>query len=354
MEKIELKKIGIIGHFYIGGNGTDGQTVKTKEINKYLEGYFKEETLKFDTYKNSRNPIKIVKNVYRIMKNSKNIILIVSRRGYQIILPIINMFNKKYKRNVFDFVIGGTRYEIFDKNKFIKKQAKKVTKIYVETRGIKKEYEKRNIKNVEVIPNFKGSKAIDKKEIVQDNKKRNLKVCTFARVHPAKGVEDSIEAVKLANKKLNKNIFELDIYGEIDKNYVDTFVNIEKSLPKYIKYRGCVNFNEATKILKEYDVMLFLTYWNGEGFPGTIIDAFNSALPVIATEWNNNFDVLKDGKTGIKVQIKQPEEVCNKLIELYKNQEQLLKMKYACLKESKKYTPESAMKIFIQELKKYI
>ena len=350
MKNIRLKRIGIIGHFCMGGNGTDGQTVKTKEINKYLEEYFKEETLKYDTYKNSRNPIKIIKNTYEIVKNSENIILIVSRRGYKIILPIINFFNKYYRRNVYDFVIGGTRYEIFDKNKFIKKQAKEVNKIYVETKSIKKEYEKRNIKNVEVIPNFKSSQSIDKKEIVQDNKKKNLKICTFARIHPAKGVEDSIEAVKLANKKLNKNIFELDIYGEIDKNYADTFANIEKSLPKYIKYKGCVNSNEATKILKKYDVMLFLTYWNGEGFPGTIIDAFDSALPVIATEWNNNFEVLEDGKTGIKVQIKKTEEVCSKLIKLYKNQNRLLKMKYACLEESKKYTPEQAMEGFIKEL----
>ena len=29
--------------------------------------------------------------------------------------------------------------------------------------------------------------------------------------------------------------------------------------------------------------MLFLTYWNGEGFPGTILDSLFSSVPVIAT-----------------------------------------------------------------------
>ncbi len=347
---MELRRIGIIGHFCINGNRMDGQTVKTREINDYLEKNFEKETLKFDTYKNSRNPIKIVKNTYKVIKNSKNVILIVSSRGYKILLPIINFFNIFYKRKIFDFVIGGNRYKIFDKSKFLKKEAKKVNKIYVESNKIKQEYEKRDIHNVEIIPNFKNIKPIDEKEIKKNIKKEKIKLCTFSRVHLAKGIEDSIETVKLANTILGKNIFELDIYGEIDEKYKEKFDKIKDNLPNYITYKGCVNSNNATEILKQYDLMLFLTYWMGEGFPGTIIDAFNSALPVIATDWNYNFDILEDNRTGIKVPLKQPKEVAKKLIELYENQGEIVKMKYECLKESKKYNPKEAMKKFIVEI----
>lgn len=45
--------------------------------------------------------------------------------------------------------------------------------------------------------------------------------------------------------------------------------------------------------------MLFPTYWHGEGFPGIIIDAFVSGLPVIATDWSLNADIIEDGKTGV-------------------------------------------------------
>ncbi len=347
---MKTRKIGIIGHFCINGNRMDGQTVKTKEINKYIEQYYGEETLKFDTYKNNRNPIKIIMKTYNIIKNSQNVILIVSSRGYCILLPIINFFNIFYKRKIFDFVIGGSRYEIFDKNKFIKKMARKVNKIYVETGKIEEEYQKRGINNVEIIPNFKNVKPIEKKEIKNDTNKNKIKVCTFSRVNKAKGIEESIQAIKIANEKMKSNIFELDIYGEIDKEYIEEFENIRKDLPEFICYRGCVNSKEAITTLKKYDIMLFLTYWKGEGFPGTIIDAFCSGLPVIASNWNYNFDILEDGFTGYKVKIKDSEEVANKLIEIYKNQDELIKMKYNCIKEAYKYSPEMAMKKFIEEV----
>lgn len=348
---MKSEKIGIIGHFCINGNRMDGQTVKTREINKFIEEYYGIETLKFDTYKNSRNPIKIIGKTYSIVKKSENIILIVSNRGYRVLLPIINFFNIFYKKKIFDFVIGGVRYKLFDKNVFIKKMAKKVNKIYVETHKIKNEYNKRGLTNVEVIPNFKNVQVISKDEVEVDENKKILKLCTFSRVSLEKGIEDSIEAVKIANKKMNSNVFELDIYGEIDAGYKEKFKNIRNNLPEFIKYKGCADSKDAVDILKKYDCMLFLTYWKAEGFPGTLIDAFSSGVPVIATDWNYNFDILTDKKTGYMVNIKDPTQVSKKLIEIYRKQKKLIEMKYSCIEEAHKYEPQEAMKNFIKKIK---
>ena len=96
--------------------------------------------------------------------------------------------------------------------------------------------------------------------------------------------------------------------------------------------------------------MLFLTYWKAEGFPGTLIDAFSSGLPVIATNWNYNFDILTNGKTGYMVNIKEPNQVSEKLLEIYKTQKKLIEMKYNCIEEAHKYEPLEAMKNFIKEI----
>lgn len=264
---MKFSKIGIIGHFCINGNKMDGQTVKTKEINEFIEDYYGEETVKFDTYKIGKNIIKIIKKTYAIVKNSENIVIILSNRGYKVILPIVNFFNLFYKRKIFDFVIGGARYHFFDKDKFLKTMANKVDKIYVETAKIKDEYEKRKIRNVEIIPNFKNVKSIKNNEIVRNESKKTMKFCTFTRVNKLKGVEDSIEAIKIANKKIGSHVFSLDIYGGVDEEYKKDFKEIQKSFPQYIKYQGCVDSKNAIEVLKKYDVMLFLTYWKAEGFP---------------------------------------------------------------------------------------
>ena len=348
---MKIEKIGMIGHFCINGNMMDGQTVKTKEINQFIEEYYKKETLKYDTYKNNRNPIKIVTKTYSIMKNSENVILIVSSRGYKVLLPIINFFNIFLKRKIFDFVIGGVRYKLFDKNIFLKRMAQRVYKIYVETEKIEKEYIKRGITNVEVIPNFKNVESIKKEQINSNTNKKAFKFCTFSRVTLAKGIEDSIEAIKIANSKMNSNIFELDIYGGIDEDYKDRFEEISKNFPDFIKYKGCVDSKNAINVLKKYDCMLFLTYWKAEGFPGTLIDALGSGLPVIATDWNYNFDILTNGKTGYMADIKNPGQVADKIVEIYQNQKEVIEMKYNCIAEANKYKPQEAMKNFISEIK---
>lgn len=340
-------KIGIIGHF--GGNKTflDGQTVKTKEINKYLENYYKIKTFKFDTYKQSKNPFKLIKMIIKTLKNNEIIIVILSIRGYKVITPLIMFFNKFYKKRIFDFVIGGKRYNIYKNNNLITKLTRKYEKIYVETEQIKEEYIKRDINNVEVLENFKYLKKGKLKKT-----KEKIKLCTFSRVIKEKGINEAIETVILANKKLNKNIFELDIYGQIGEEYKQEFEEIINNSPKYIKYKGIVDYNKSVEVLKSYDLMLFLTYYKNEGFAGTIIDALYAGIPVIATNWNSNFEILKEDLTGISVNIKNINEVSNKLIELYNNKEKINKMKKNCLKESEKYTPDKAMKKFINKIEK--
>ena len=79
----------------------------------------------------------------------------ISTRGYKILLPIINLLNKKYNKKILEFVIGGNRYKLLRNNKFYYKQAKKIEKIYVETEKMKNEYKRIGFNNVETVPNFK-------------------------------------------------------------------------------------------------------------------------------------------------------------------------------------------------------
>ncbi len=342
-------RIGIIGHF--GGKKTflDGQTIKTKEINNYLEKYYNIETFKFDTYKQARNPLKLIKMLIKTLKNNEIIIVILSIRGYKIITPLIMLFNKFYKKRIFDFVIGGKRYNIYKNNNTITKLTRKYEMVYVETKKIKEEYKKRNINNVEVLENFKSLKKGKYKKT-----KEKLKLCTFSRVIKEKGINDAIESVIKTNKKLNKDIFELDIYGQIGEDYKQEFENIINNSPRYIKYKGTVNYNESVEILNNYDLMLFLTHYKTEGIPGTIIDALYAGVPVIATKWNSYSEILTENYTGISVKIKNVNEVSKKLIELYNNKTKLEKMKKNCLEESEKYTPEKAMKKFINQIEKSV
>jgi glycosyltransferase involved in cell wall biosynthesis len=69
--------------------------------------------------------------------------------------------------------------------------------------------------------------------------------------------------------------------------------------PEYIKYRGVVKFSDSVKVLKDYFALLFTIYYEGEGFAGTVLDAYASGVPVIATNWRYNSEIVQDKIDGI-------------------------------------------------------
>lgn len=350
-EKLKIninKKIGIIGHFGGDKEFYDGQTIKTKEINTYLENKYQTTTIKFDTYKNAKRPFKLIKGVKNVVKNSDIIIILLSSRGYKIILPFLLLLNKSRKKKTIEFVIGGDRQKVLKKNKLLKVMAKKLDRIYVETEEMKKEYEALGFKNTEVVNNFKNLTISKEKKY---EKKKELHLCTFSRVCKEKGIEDAIKVVNECNQLLQKDeAITLDIYGQIDDSYEEEFEKIQKKFGKFIQYKGIVQYDSTVEVLKKYDLLLFLTYWKGEGFPGTLIDAFFSGMPTLATDWNFNFKILKDNYTGLKVQPHNTDKAIEKLLYIYNNQEQLFNMHKNCLNEAKKYTPDKIM----DKVNKYI
>lgn len=337
MKKI---KIGVIGHFGGSNYFTDGQTVKTKEINYYIEQKLDIRTEKLDTYKIYKKPIRQIIKMRKMLKNNEFIIILLSTRGYKILLPIINLLNKKYNKKILEFVIGGNRYKLLRNNKFYYKQAKKTEKIYVETEKMKNEYKRIGFNNVETVPNFKQIKIKEKKT---ESKNDIFRLCTFSRVSSKKGIIEAIEIVNECNKKIKSDVFKLDIYGQIDKDFKEEFEIIKKSFNENIKYKGIVDYNKSTDTIYKYDLLLFLTTWDGEGFPGTILDALASGVPTIATDWKFNFDILEDDFTGIKVNLNEKNNIVNKILYLYKHQEKIIKMSENCIKEAKKYIPDNAM-----------
>lgn len=343
-----MTKIGIVGNFGNWKYKGDGQTIKTVELYKFLKGVYKD-----INYVDMDKEVKVltkIKSFFKTMKESENIIIILSYRGYSVMLPIICFFNMFYKKKIYDFVIGGSRYQVIAKNKLLYILQKKIKKIYVETKKLLEEYKKIGVNNCEVIPNFKEMKIAEQNTKIQNEK--NMKVCTFTRVHKDKGIEDAIEGVKLANSKLGENIVRLDIYGVIDKDYKEEFEKMQKNMPDYVRYKGLVSQERILEVLTQYDIMLFLTFHVGEGFPGTVIDSFAAGLPIIATKWNSNEEIVEEGINGNLVEVHDIEKVSNLLIEYNKERKKIESMKSNCIRKSKDYLSKNALKSFIEEIDK--
>ena len=158
-----------------------------------------------------------------------------------------------------------------------------------------------------------------------------------------KGIEDAIEAVQIVNATLGGPKVQLDLYGIVPEQYKERFNEIVNEHSTVVTYKGIANYNQTVSVLKNYYAMLFPTYFHGEGFAGCLIDAFFAGIPVIATDWLYNKDVVKDTENGLLVPIKNPTELAKAIIKLYQERDLAVKMAKTNVNEAKNYTAETVL-----------
>ncbi len=347
--KVENKKIAIIGHFGGDKNFLDGQTIKTKILYDELLKATNWDIRKVDTYLRKFHPVKLLLKSIICCLSTKNIIVLLSGNGMKFYFPLLSFFSIAFRARVFHVVIGGNLNEYIKKYPSFKKYLNTFCINWVETQNLKNSLEKVGILNCEVLPNFKRLDIAKESDILL-NPVEPFKLCTFSRVIKEKGIEDAIYAIKKVNDENGGELCKLDIFGSIDENYKNRLNELLDYAGNSVKYCGQVPFEKSMEVLKSYYALLFPTYWDGEGFPGTVIDAFSAGLPVIATNWNSNSEIIKHMKTGIIYE----REVCDLasiIIWSISHIEEMTKMRKNCLQEAIKYQPDPHIKKIIKKLK---
>lgn len=347
--KVCRYKIAICGHFGGTKNFLDGQTIKTKNIYEKLTNiYNKNEILCLDTYKWKKHPISFLKKCIKGIKNSKNIIILPAHNGVRVFIPLFLLINKLYKSKIFYIVIGGWLPEFLESRKGLLKRVKKLDKVFVETNNMKKKLEKLDVKNVEILVNFKNITPL-KEEELNFNYSKPYKLCTFSRIVKEKGIEDAIQVVEKINEEFNETIYELDIYGQIDEEYKDNFTKIINSSPEYIQYKGCIDAEKSVDTLKNYYLLLFPTKFKTEGIPGTIIDALSAGVPIIASRWDNADEIISEGKNGLIYKFNDLVDFCEKL-KIMLNCQKVFIMKKNCVEYAKNFDGNVAIETLTNEL----
>ena len=93
-------------------------------------------------------------------------------------------------------------------------------------------------------------------------------------------------------------------------------------------------------VLSEYDALVLLTRYEGEGFSGSILDAYISGIPVLVTDWLFLPEFVDEGETGFVV--KDVDQFIEK-VKLLANDKVLLKaMKQNAVAKSQEFSAEKA------------
>ena len=123
-----------------------------------------------------------------------------------------------------------------------------------------------------------------------------------------------------------------------------------KSQPKYIQYKGTTPSNLSVDTLQHYYLLLFPTYYEGEGLAGTILDSMAAGLPVITTEWHNNSDIIQNAFNGYLTPIKDGQSIANILLHLAKSDAELYNLRKNCLCVATQYAPHQIINDFFSTI----
>ena len=336
-----MKLIGIVGHFGFGLNMLNGQTIKTKIVTKALEDRVgNDEVLKVDTHGGTKTYLKLPFKMAGLLKCCENIIIFPAHNGVRVIVPMLLLINSLYHRKIHYVVIGGWLSEMCEQNPWLMKQLQKIDYIYVETTTMKNALEKQGFRNVLVMPNFKDLKILDKPDRRADG---ILKLCSFSRVMKEKGIEEAVEATKILN---DRGIdCTLTIFGQIDKHQIEWFEKLKMSFPEFVRYGGVIPYDQSVDCLKNYDVLLFPTYYEGEGFAGTLLDAMAAGVPIVASDWKYNREIVNE-RNGVLVPVKDSEALASAVLGIKDN----FALKQAALEEARKYSTKIAVKPIIERI----
>lgn len=347
-----MKKDGIavIGRVAEGTQLLDGQTVKTKILYEELRRCFPDrKVVCVDTYGYRKRMIPILWKTLRAFTDCGHVFVLLSKKGRVFFFPLVTGLARLFHRRIYHDVIGGSLPLEARETPTILRQLRRFDVNWVEFDQMKQELEALGLENVEVLPNFKRLRILSPEALPQRSA-APYTFTMFSRVCKTKGMTEAAEAVAQVNGRLGGPVARLRIYGPVEEDYREEFQQVLSRHGDCVQYMGCIPQDQSVEVLRDSFMLLFPSVYPGEGMPGTIIDAFSAGLPVIATDWHFNAQLVVSGVTGYHYDWTKPELLTERILYAIAHPEEVDAMRPGCLEEAKKYAPEAAMAQILRKM----
>lgn len=176
-----------------------------------------------------------------------------------------------------------------------------------------------------------------------------LNIVYVGRLVRSKGLNELLTATDQFDHPTTK--LNTHIYGDFINNegYKNEFLKRVEEVEN-AEFKGKIAHESVITEISQYDAFVFPSYYNGEGFPGVIVEAYMAGLPVVATNWNYNSEVVSHRETGLLFDPKDVADLKQKLRWLCDNPSGLAQMRKEAQLQSKKYTAENVVDNLVKTL----
>ena len=192
---------------------------------------------------------------------------------------LMKLFFSK-KKFIFRF-FGGDLLEYLNHNiyKVIARVTLSNSLVLIQTKGLKAKLSDKNFNKCKIhwFPTSRPLVSVNNIKVYSRKVKRFLFI---GHVRPEKGICELLKSCDLLFSEGYN--FEIQIAGRlfdnnIFKNYLDY---------KNIHYLGEVDNKKINELIMNCDIIIYPSYWTGEGYPGALIESINIGKPIITTNFN--------------------------------------------------------------------
>jgi glycosyltransferase involved in cell wall biosynthesis len=333
-------KIVLIGNFK---KNINGQSIRTKNVLQLLEenGYI---VNKFDSASKIKFIVSAPKLLYSIFI-SEGVIVLLGRNGIIYLLPLLSIIAKIFKKQIILIAIGGWLDNLIESSYCARFFVRMCNHVLPQTKRLQESLKTKLKKsNIVYFPNFRinNNKEFSAREHVCKNISE-FRVVFHARVSKEKGVPLLFKLAEKIEAEEIKDVT-IDLYGPIQDDYRNEFFESLKKI-KIVNYCGIVDSTKINSILAQYNLSILPTCYFGEGFPGSILDAYNSRVPVLTTRWLDIPDYVLEGKTGFLCEPNSIDSLSKVFFEIYENRIELIEMENSILEYSRQFNASNAYSI---------
>ena len=181
-----------------------------------------------------------------------------------------------------------------------------------------------NLKNCITIYNPIKQIKINPKKI---ENKRKIIVASFSTLIKLKGIEYFMQSYEFLKNKQNVEYW---IFGDgNEKEYLKRFEN------QNVKLKGFTTNSEEI-MLNNVDIVVAPSIIQ-EACPMVPLEAFKCGIPVISTNIGGQAEIVKDGEVGFLVDIRNPEQIAQKIDYLINNPKKYEFLSKNAIKYSQKF-----------------
>lgn len=328
-------KLVFIGPMHLGKNPSAGDSMKNQLfLDRFLQVFDKVITV--DTMSWKKRPWVMVRLVLVLLFHRKAKVIISANPGSA---DTLIGFIKKMRlpNDCFYWVVGGSFHEMIKEGRFKASTYTFLKGIFVQGQSMTDSLAESGLNNSVYVPNSKLITHYGEKPLKKDE---TMHFVFLSRIEEYKGCTDIIKSVDALNQMGYKGKFDVVFYGKdsSDATYAKQFKAMVDAHDE-VEFKGLLNLRDTSNYdeLAKYDVMLFPTYWHGEGFPGIVIDAYISSLPIIASDWNLNKDVIEDGVTGWIIPTHDVDALTERMKFVIDHPEEVQRMSIVCRERAAQY-----------------